>query len=56
MNEQQQYLEVIEGHFETFMEGFELDSEESLSEILFELFAAGFDAAVEDMDDEDDDA
>jgi hypothetical protein len=55
MTEEQMYNEVVEDNFEAFMESYELDPEGSIVDMLFELFAAGFDAAVEEIEEDDDD-
>lgn len=44
--------EIVETAFEEFIAEFELDPEDSINDLLFELYAAGFEAAIEVMSEE----
>jgi hypothetical protein len=44
--------ELVEDYFETFMESYELDPEGSINDMLFELFVAGFEAAIDITEEE----
>jgi hypothetical protein len=44
--------ELVEDYFETFMESYELDPEGSINDMLFELFVAGFEAALDITEEE----
>jgi hypothetical protein len=48
------YETMVEESFDIFIEDFELDSEGSINDMLFELFAAGFESAIELLSDDDD--
>jgi hypothetical protein len=39
--------DILENSFDAFITEYELDPEGSLNDMLFELFAAGFEAAIE---------
>ena len=39
--------DILENSFEAFITEYELDPEGSINDMLFELFAAGFEAAIE---------
>jgi len=51
---QEDYFEAIEASFESFIDDYKLNPADSISDILFELFAAGFDSAVEILSEEED--
>jgi hypothetical protein len=42
-----EYEIAIESAFEAVMEDYELDAEGSIQDMLFDMFASGFDAALE---------
>ena len=44
--------DMIEDCFDNFIAEYELDAEGSLNDMFFELFLAGFESAMEMMDDE----
>jgi hypothetical protein len=39
--------DILENSFDAFISEYELDPEGSLNDMLFELFAAGFEAAID---------
>ena len=45
--------EIVEATFDNFIAEYELDPEGSINDMLFELFSAGFESAIEFMDDDD---
>ena len=45
---------IIQEAFDIFMEDYELDLEMSFEDILYEMFAAGFETALELLDEDDD--
>lgn len=52
-----EYMEddtIIQEAFDSFMEEYELDIEMSFEDILYEMFAAGFETALELLDEDDD--
>lgn len=50
-NEMQEAFEMVEEAFENFMADYELDPEGSINDMLFEVFCAGFEQAI-DLDSE----
>lgn len=47
--------DIVEDTFETFLSDYELDPEGSLNDMLFELYVAGFEAALEAVGDDEGD-
>jgi hypothetical protein len=41
--------DILENSFDAFITEYELDPEGSINDMLFELFAAGFEAAIEGL-------
>jgi len=54
MNTEFTIEEMVEDCFDNFIAEYELDPEGSINDMFFELFLAGFEAACEMMDDEED--
>jgi len=54
MSDQDRYMEIVEAAFDDYIVEFELDTEGSIDDLFFEIFSAGFDSAMEMMDDEED--
>jgi hypothetical protein len=55
MSHELDYEEVVENAFDEYIEDYELDSEGSINDMLYELFLAGFEAAMDLMDDDEED-
>lgn len=47
--------QVIQDAFDIFMEDYELDTSMSFEDMMYEMFASGFETALELLDDEDED-
>ena len=45
--------DIIQYAFEAYMEDYELDTEMAFADILYEMFAAGFESAIELIAEED---
>ena len=52
-DEEDTLVEIVEPLFEDFLKDFEIDPEGSLNDMLFEVFCAGFETALEVTHEED---